>query len=52
LSHGIFSNLEVLKQKRRDQFILLAGFINNERRIGGQELSNDIKIQKPDCHGL
>jgi hypothetical protein len=30
-----------------------AEFINNERRLGGQELSNDDnKIKKPGFHGL
>jgi hypothetical protein len=28
-------------QKRREQFIRLANFINNETRLGGQEESKD-----------
>ncbi len=36
-SHGIFSNLEVLKRKRRGQFIGLAEFISNETRLRSQD---------------
>jgi len=38
--------LQVLKRKWREQFIWFAEFVNNERRLDGQELSeDDDKIQ-------